>query len=175
MSNAVKQFIADAELTYSAVYIPQPGLLPDRGPMPKESPMLKWSVTISKGSNSLTTDYHQGIAHIPSYGKMRGCKLSLHNYECIREAFETGRYYRDPFNHARLSKLPAPELADVLYCLLTDVEVIEYPVFEDWAGCIGYDTDSREAERIYRACLETRLKLRKLIDLDAAHEAFQDY
>lgn len=48
-----------------------------------------------------------------------------------------------------------PELAEVLYCLRSDCDVVNYGDFEDWADCMGYDTDSRRAERIYNACVDT--------------------
>lgn len=35
--------------------------------------------------------------------------------------------------------------------------------FEEWAGNVGYDPDSREAERLYRACGDQALELRKLV------------
>ena len=48
-----------------------------------------------------------------------------------------------------------PTAADVMSCLLMDVSTMDSTDgFEDWAGALGYDMDSRKAERIYRACAE---------------------
>ena len=39
----------------------------------------------------------------------------------------------------------------------------------------GFSTISRKAEDIYKACLDIALKLRAIIDMDAAQTVFQDY
>lgn len=48
-----------------------------------------------------------------------------------------------------------PELSEVLHALANDANELcapTPPTFEDWAASIGYDSDSRKAEKIYRAC-----------------------
>jgi hypothetical protein len=61
------------------------------------------------------------------------------------------------FLTAEFSKGPglgseAPEAADVLGCILRDLEAVGNAVdFEDWAEEMGLDTDSRRAERAYNA------------------------
>lgn len=46
-----------------------------------------------------------------------------------------------------------PDAAGVLECIQSDCSSIENARdFDDWASDFGYDTDSRKAERIYRAC-----------------------
>lgn len=48
-----------------------------------------------------------------------------------------------------------PELPDVLYSLALDADdfcTSDVPTFEQWAGIYGYNTDSRTAEKAYRAC-----------------------
>ena len=68
-----------------------------------------------------------------------------------------------------------PTCADVLDCLASDVTGIESQSFEDWCSDLGYDTDSRTAERTYNAVYKqlnslTRLfgndKLQELIDCE---------
>jgi hypothetical protein len=45
-----------------------------------------------------------------------------------------------------------PTLADVLDCLASDAAGFQNAAsFEDWASEYGYDTDSRKAEKIYKA------------------------
>lgn len=71
-----------------------------------------------------------------------------------------------------------PDAADVLYSLLSDSGVLNYSRFEEWAESLGYETDSRKAESIYRACLEIALQLRNAIGetgLQQLQAAFQDY
>jgi hypothetical protein len=55
-----------------------------------------------------------------------------------------------------------PKLSDVINCLMVDSEVLDYPSFDDWANCFGYNTDSISAKKIYDACMSTALKLRAI-------------
>jgi len=55
-----------------------------------------------------------------------------------------------------------PEVQDVLDCLLSDSDVLDRE-FEDWASDLGYDSDSRKAERIYKACLKSSGKLKAFL------------
>lgn len=52
-----------------------------------------------------------------------------------------------------------PSAADVLDCLLSDASSADQ-TFEDWAGDLGYDTDSRKAERTYAAVVRQTARLR---------------
>ena len=49
----------------------------------------------------------------------------------------------------------APSPYDILACL----EKYDYDSFEDFCSQLGYDTDSRNAERIYNACKDQYLHL----------------
>lgn len=54
-----------------------------------------------------------------------------------------------------------PPLYTVLDCLACDAAGIDNAFgFADWADDYGYDTDSRKAERIYKACVKSAEKLR---------------
>ena len=44
-----------------------------------------------------------------------------------------------------------PTAADLLDCLASDYTTED---FESWASELGYETDSRKAERAYRACVK---------------------
>lgn len=53
-----------------------------------------------------------------------------------------------------------PTAAEVLSCLADDAAGFENArSFEEWAEEYGYDTDSRKAERIYKACERIDAKL----------------
>jgi len=62
---------------------------------------------------------------------------------------------------------PTPE--DVIGALVSDAYGIR-DGFEGWARELGYDTDSREAERVFKACEKTAAGLRRLLS-DAEVEA----
>lgn len=92
----------------------------------------------------------------------------------------------DPFSRGsdntfkRKHKAPAilPDPVDVLYSLAMDSSVLDAGGFENWAGEYGYDTDSRKAESIYRACLDIALKLRAALGdtgMETLRNAFEDY
>jgi hypothetical protein len=60
-----------------------------------------------------------------------------------------------------------PTAADVLNCLISDATGYENAQsFEDWCGEYGYDTDSRKAERTYKAVERATAKLRRLLGDD---------
>jgi len=55
-----------------------------------------------------------------------------------------------------------PQITEVLDCLASDVAGSR-DSFEDWCGSYGYDTDSRSALRIYRACRKVHTQLGKIL------------
>lgn len=58
----------------------------------------------------------------------------------------------------------APQAEDVLDCLASDAASVENARgFEDWADELGYDTDSRKAERTYDVCRQQANHLRRFL------------
>lgn len=53
------------------------------------------------------------------------------------------------------------EHPSLLYCFIYDAH-IGYSTFDDFCSEFGYDTDSRSAEKIYKACIKTMEKAFKL-------------
>lgn len=70
-----------------------------------------------------------------------------------------------------------PALDDVLYSLVADTSTVRRgQTFEEWCGDLGYDDDSRTAERSFNACRNTWAALVGMgADLDALDELFQDF
>lgn len=71
----------------------------------------------------------------------------------------------------------SPELADVLNCLMRDAECGAQS-FEDFCADLGYDTDSRSAEKTWRACKVTAVGLARLFSdgmLRDLRELFEDF
>lgn len=134
----------------------------------EKSPSLNWNVTLQRnGHPFLTTDYMAGSGHAPSYKP----RTTLEENDAIIWECENGR-------HSFTKRPLKPDLRDVLYSLASDASVLDCSGFEDWASDLGYDTDSRKAEAIYRACLEIALKLRNTLGEDGLarlREATQDY
>ena len=68
-----------------------------------------------------------------------------------------------------------PTAEEVLECLAADSAGIEYAgTFEDWAAEFGYDQDSREAEKVYNACVKHAEKLRSFLGEEKYNELLYD-
>lgn len=143
---------------------------------------LNWRVTISKGARSLTTDYMQGIGHIP--GHKQNTRYTTDEWEALKYACENGKTTRlrcgamPSFPSIGAKPIPAPALHDVLYSLSMDASALDSPTYEDWAAEFGYEADSRSGEKIYRECLRLALELRAMIGerrLAVLRDAAQDY
>jgi len=155
----------------------------------EKSPTLNWKVTLRKVNPRfeaspafLTTDYSAGCAHCPAYKlSVRECggQNSMMRHEAIRMECENGKAIQMYGETPRLTTNHIlPDLADVLYSLSMDADVLNSGSFENWASEYGYDTDSRKAESIYRACLDIALKMRAALGDSALQElrdACQDY
>jgi hypothetical protein len=64
---------------------------------------------------------------------------------------------------------PKPE--DVLNALASDSSMVENAgSFEGWANELGYDTDSRKAEKIYKVCIKQAEKLKSFLGDDKYQE-----
>ncbi len=71
----------------------------------------------------------------------------------------------------RAARRYVPPLTDVLDCLADDCAGYENArCFEDFAREYGYDTDSRKAERIYRACGAQHQALESVFGRTVLHE-----
>jgi hypothetical protein len=64
-----------------------------------------------------------------------------------------------------------PDIKTILWNLISDAATLEYvDSFEEWARELGYDPDSRKAEKIYHACEEETRKTRRLLG-----DLYQEY
>lgn len=85
------------------------------------------------------------------------------NMDHWRCAFKMGRrsmtvYFSMGMGHK--GKQPAAD--EVLGCLVSDARGVDYcRSFEDWCADYGYDTDSRKAERIFKACERSSKNLKR--------------
>ena len=171
----LERAIADLGLTVNAMFVPWSK---SRNAKPKaynSDRSLNWQVTVKhNGRIVLTTDYMAGIGHCPSVkasvAELGGRDCILRSEKIVSET-ETGRHYR---NQTPLQ----PDTVSVIACLIIDASALDSSSFEDWADEFGYDRDSRKAEKVYRECLETALRLRAGIGdegIKRLQEAAQDY
>jgi len=127
-----------------------------------------WSVTITRNGQEFQTEYTQG------------CHFRHHrNGKSISPLAMSGRMTVDGLAENKRTVPDEPILADVMCALVWDAQsVADGQTFEDFAGDMGYDTDSREAERIYNGCRDEYFGLIRLcgsIDLDVLSQMYQDY
>ncbi len=171
-------FIASLGITYTPTFVPTP--------QPQafvKDPQLHWSIKLQKGRAQLVTDYHQGVGHVAGYQQYHKTKYDKRMAEeGYRKTCETGKLWRlmpnSEYWHPLKESQPAPSLTDVLHCLVSDSDVLNFSSFEDWANEFGYEPDSRKAEATYHACLKNSLALKNLIgssNLEKLGELFQDY
>lgn len=143
---------------------------------------LNWIITLVRnGRDILTTDYSAGIAHCPAYEASKTkWPMKPDLQRAIDVETETGKRAKTDFGGRPYPSCDSidPNPVDVIYSLAMESDVIDYAGFEDWAESFGYDTDSRNAEKIYNACLVTALKLRAAIGetaMNALRAAASEY
>ena len=109
---------------------------------------IVWRFTLQRNGHKMSGEYSQGIGHLewrttaPKYGR-----YSVLDSGAIRGAISTGKNKR--------CQVVKPKTADLLYCLLTDVNAGEES-FPDFCSDFGYDEDSRKALGIWEACRKTK-------------------
>jgi hypothetical protein len=102
-----------------------------------EAPSLRWRVSLRRdGREFICTEFTQGWG--------LACAARGRLTVAVVEECETGAGARPP------------EPAEVLASLLLDADCVDGMSFTQWAREYGYSPDSIAAERIYRACRETR-------------------
>lgn len=155
----------------------------DRGSYKEPS---KWAVTISRDGKSFTTEYTMGSG-FRQWSKRAGSLLRHEWAGCFNNKrprpgtkvpLHLGGFSVDEAHLLLTCTEPTPpELPDVLWSLVMDAEGVRHgQTFEDWAADLGYDTDSRKAERCYNACRDEWSALVRLgADFDALNALFEDY
>ncbi len=124
-----------------------------------------WSVTVTRNNKAFQTEYTQGC-HFRHGHPIK--PSALFRRVTVAEAEKNKQTIPDK-----------PILADVVCSLVLDAQcVADGQTFEDFADYMGYDTDSRKAERVYNGCRDEYFGLIRLcgsIDLDELSKMFQDY
>ena len=158
----------------------------DAGKAGNAWPGFKWQYHVTVGNDriALVGDYTQGIGHgeLESKWKAKGSlrydpKIGLcyvlHSgaaFCVVKQGIETATkrpwfQFEDPDMRMFFGPkyfVTRPTFADILDSLRNDAECA-YPTFEEFADNLGYDPDSRSAEKIYLACCEIERKLRGLV------------
>jgi hypothetical protein len=162
--NELEDFVKAHKITLDARFIPW-SMSRNAG---NDNPSLNWKFDLLIDGRTIIRDldYSAGCGHCKSY---KQGDRSIFQSNNVEHECETGKH------HGYTHKL---DVVDVLYSLGSDADVLNYSSFEDWADAIGYDTDSRKAEKMYHECLKIALALRGSIGdagLTELAEASADY
>lgn len=68
-----------------------------------------------------------------------------------------------------------PTAYDVLGSLLLDAQSVEWGSFESWCDEMGYDSDSRKAEKMYHDCEKEAVQLEKFLGFPPHEIDTSDY
>jgi hypothetical protein len=169
MNTELQKVIDSLGIEYHATFVPQSM---SRNAFQK-MPSLNWRVTLKRNGKMVSTDYMQGIAHMPHYSSVR----TADNVQREKDAAETAIFLRPKSSWIRM-RVPPPSLADVMYSLVMDSDVLNFSCYEDWAAEFGYDPDSRSGEVVYHACRAVAIPFSRMFttqELDALRTAYQDY
>jgi hypothetical protein len=183
----IEAFMAENEITIDAVFVP----FSQSRNKAEKNPSLNWVVTVKhRGRPICFVDFTSGSGICPAnksqapirwpYPKNQW-KWRAIAWECENGYPAEWNAYSGDFKRVEVQKKGRaikPEKCDVLYSLASESDALNYSTFEDWAGCFGYDPDSRKGEKIYRECLEIALKIRGALGetgLAALQQACEDY
>lgn len=161
-----QEFIKEHGLKIKAQSAPANPHMQDEGRVK----MDHWHVTITnEEGETFTLYYSMGPAHRtkPSLGNRMAHGigyLAKHHKGYINSyALTTDQAIWN--EHCRPTP---PTLEDVLDCLASDCSSVENSrSFADFASELGYDEDSRSAERTYRVCQDQAVELENLLGRDA--------
>jgi len=136
--------------------------------------MLKWKAKVSvDGRGSVEVSYFCGLGHFPIPSLREGImtrKLTADQWRRLEEYLSGRRSIRMSQSADRWT----PDKSDLLYCLCSEADILDYSGFPEWADCLGYDSDSIKARETYDACMRQTLSLRQLIDIDEGRRLFSD-
>ena len=150
----LKEFIEKHCITIEAQQVPEnPMMSPD--PMNKES--VRWSK--EAGHFFCTLRRNPTINYHP---RDRSVLPGITTYFSMGSGHARRKYPKQRVDGPLHNPLvfPNPTVEQVMDCLVLDASCWESNrTFEDFCAELGYDTDSRKAERVYQACGETYKKL----------------
>lgn len=121
---------------------------------------LNWRCVIERKGKRYVTDYMQGVGHIPAPTHKTNHLRQWSVGEQEMMASNEGKYYATNSTFITAS-LPVPKFFDVFQSLMMDASTAN-DTFPDWCDNLGYDSDSREAERIYNECLKVNMALQDM-------------
>jgi len=109
---------------------------------------------ISDNQITLTAESVDSNPHMPD--------ADMDHWKCLLS--RPGKRMTVFFSKGRGHNGAEPTTAEVLDCLASDAAGLDISRnFADWCSEYGYDTDSRTAERIYKACVHEAVRLQHFL------------
>jgi hypothetical protein len=159
--------LAKHRITYSYRFVPHSQSSNASG----DTLTLNWVVALTNGKTTYETEFHKGTGHLrypwnSPYAVMNA-QQKTGTQAALKDAAETGRAPDIRLDGRGVVvggdlPFPDPSLDEVLWCLVQDAGARHFESFDAWAAEHGYDSDSRKAEAVYRACMECAKALLKL-------------
>ena len=121
-----------------------------------------YSVTLSKGGRSYTFNFGQSIAHSGRY--MVGYKMAGNHIHRDAKPFNDHKEAkRALFFGQGMRIIPNPKFEEPsAYSVLACLQKYDVGSLEDFCGEFGYDTDSKEADKIYEAVKDEYMNVSRL-------------
>jgi len=171
------QILEKAGLEYEANFLP---IKQPKGEV--KNPQLNWSIYFKTDKGSITTNYSEGIGHVKHYRQRKNNSIDESGVqEAFRKTCETGKLFVDKNGHVKhfimLGNQPKPGRENVIYCLLSDADCLDY-TFQEWCDNMGYNTDSIKDKELYEKCIHQSVQFRRLWDCkewENLKESFQDF
>lgn len=176
MTDSFEKFIKDNELTMQAQHV---STRPDSSVWADY--MIHFHVIIRNTNTVVWSGFYSVGKAYPQIWAREGCKIpstgradsiARHAYRWIdnKNGLLTKKIsVRDKENWrvitSRYTKHAPLEISNVLESLQMDSLDWEL-TFEDWADNLGYDSDSRRAEKIFKACQDTAKNLRASLGIE---------
>jgi hypothetical protein len=140
-------------------------------------PQVNWKVILSRKERTMAIEYHQGCGHIKLPDKIFGIHpKSLLRWGAIIQVCNIGK--AKSTMGAVVYTQPPPSVIDVLYSLILESDVLDYPTYEGWALETGYSPDSRNGESVYNLCRQQTWALLQLVGYEGIKRlrgAYIDY
>lgn len=168
-----KKFCSDLPINYEAEFVPFSKSRHAKKDAKLSDMQLNWRIKLSKVKTCFECDYSAGIGHIPGYVHQLFGEMTVEVADEIKGVCERGRCNMKHPGSSLASQIPPPPLWDILSSLASDSDVLNYSSFEDWALELGYDADSRKAEKIYQDCLKQALALRNLLGKETVEKLLE--
>ena len=118
-----------------------------------------YNITISRGTRKYTFTFGNSLRDSGFYVQIGGTKhplpYNLLNSKNLRNYIKNHIDYNFIYSIDNIHYPVPPSPYDILSCL----EKYEYNSFEDFCNELGYDTDSKKAEKLYNAVKEQYLNI----------------